>query len=155
MAINVNFIGRLGADCEVKELNNGEKFVSFRIAVDDFKNGQYETVWFEVSDYSEKALKIAPFLKKGKLLSVHGIERLRLYQSKTGEYNIGRDVTSYRLDFVNVGSGNTITNNQTENTLQNKELNSTITQVQTFPNQQVVSFDNLNNASSNDDDLPF
>ena len=159
MAINVNFIGRLGADCEVKELSNGRKFISFRIATDEFKKGQNETSWFDVSDFTENALRLAPFLKKGKMLNVHGVETIRLYQTKTGEYAIGRDVTAYRLDFVNIGGGdntNTQTYESTNTVSQNEVLNQQIQQ-QPTPVGQVVSFNNteVNTSYNNDDDLPF
>ena len=44
MAVKVNVIGRLGADAEVRESKNG-KFVTFRVATDEFKNNTNETVW--------------------------------------------------------------------------------------------------------------
>lgn len=101
MSVNVNIIGRLGADCEIKNSSNGKPFVVFRLATDEYKNGKNSTTWLNVVDYTEKTYKIASYLKKGALISLHGIETISLYTNKNGEVNFSRDVMSDRVDFVN------------------------------------------------------
>jgi single stranded DNA-binding protein len=158
MAVNVNFIGRLGADCEVKvNAKNGKQFVSFRVATDEFKNGKNETTWLSVMDFNEKALKMSPYLKKGSMVCVHGSETVSIYQSKNGEYVASRDIMSDRLDFVSGGSGNTATTKVESAT---DEMNcGTLKSVNQIEDQtKIVNLDNpqlMGMGPSNDDDLPF
>ena len=41
--INVNFVGRLGNDSEIRE-SNGKQFISMRVAVDDYNFSTKEKV---------------------------------------------------------------------------------------------------------------
>lgn len=117
MAVNVNIIGRLGADSEIKTNANGRPFVVFRLATDEFKNGKAETAWINVADYTEKTHKMAAYLKKGSLVNLHGVETIGVYTNKNGELNFSRDVISDRVDFVSSGaSGATTSNKQEEQT---------------------------------------
>lgn len=104
MAVNVNVIGRLGADSEIKTNSNGRPFVVFRLATDEFKNGKAETTWLNVADYTEKTHKMAAYLKKGSLVNIHGVETIGMYKNKNGENSFSRDVISDRVDFVSVGA---------------------------------------------------
>lgn len=106
MAVNINFNGRLGADCEVRTSARGNSFVRMRVATDEFRNGKIETAWLNVVDYSDKAQKMAPYLKKGVLISVHGIETVSSYKTKNGEFGISRDIIADRIDFISTNSTN-------------------------------------------------
>ena len=117
MAVKVNVIGRLGADAEVREGKNG-KFVTFRVATDEYKNNTNETIWLSVSDFTPRTLKLAEYLKKGKLIDVSGVESCRLYNDKNGQAQIARDILADRVEFVSAGtSGNT--SSTTESTATN------------------------------------
>lgn len=108
MSVKINVIGRLGADSEIREGKNGTKYVTFRLATDEFKNGKNDTVWMNVYDYSERGLKMAQYWKKGTMLDVSGIETIGVYQSKvSGEWLASRDVRAYNIDFVNGGGSGT------------------------------------------------
>ncbi len=66
---NVHFIGRLGADAEIK----GEKFVTFRIAVKGkgkYDDGTEKTNWFKIVFRGERAEKCLPYLTKGKMIAL-------------------------------------------------------------------------------------
>lgn len=98
--VHVQIIGRLGADAEVKTSKNGKSFISFRIATDEFKNGKNETSWLNVIDLTDKGQKMSPYLKKGTMVNVYGIETVDTYVNKLGETQISRDVVADRIDFV-------------------------------------------------------
>ena len=142
--INVNFMGRLGADAELKTSKGGKQFVSMRIATDEFKNGERGTTWINVSYYAEKGTKMLEFLKKGSAVSVLGVETVGTYQSKTGETMVSRDVIADRVDFVNLGkSGDTQSSETVADTgTFKKKANEAETVAATA-------------ASSSEDDLPF
>lgn len=105
--INVEFIGRLGADSEIRETKNGKKMVSFRVATDDFNGGERTTTWLNVMWTSDRAIKMQEHLKKGSHVDVRGVLRTSLYKTKAGESAISHDVFADRVDFVSSGSGTT------------------------------------------------
>ena len=111
MSVNINFIGRLGADAEVKESAKG-KFVVYRVATDvwDSQAKANKTEWFRVSDFSPRTLSIAEHLKKGRQVYVSGAEYVSQFVDKEGKTQVSRDVNAYVTDFVNSGnSGQTAT----------------------------------------------
>jgi len=104
--VDVFVIGRLAADAEVKDGKNG-KFLSFRMAVDDYdySNGEKTTAWFSVTCPNERAIRIKDYLTKGKMVKVNGSEHVRTYPAKDGSTQIGRDIAAYNIDFVSAGGG--------------------------------------------------
>jgi len=115
--VNVNFIGRLGADAELKTGKNGKQFVSMRVATDEFKNGEKSTAWLNVTWVNDRGIKMQEYLKKGSAVSVMGSETVSTYQSKNGETMVSRDILADRIEFVNLGkSGDTASNDATTGT---------------------------------------
>ncbi len=102
MSVYVQVVGRLGSDAEIKNGKNGQ-FVTFRMATDEFKNGKNETAWLNVMDASDRALKMAQYLKKGTMVNIHGVETCDVYQNRNSEYQVSRDIRADRVDFVNSG----------------------------------------------------
>lgn len=166
MAVNINIIGRLGADSEIKESKLGHKYVTFRIACNEYRNNQEETSWFNVFDYSERALKMAQYWKKGSMLQVFGTETVRIYQNQNGENAIGRDIRAYSVDFVNAGGNSTQVaeaNTAAQTTAPNTTAQAVATPrsataptMGTFapPTSQAPSF-STPVANTDSDDLPF
>lgn len=112
--VNVEFIGRLGADSEVKTGKSGNQFLSFRAATDEYRNGKNEASWLNVVYTGERAIKMHQWLTKGKAVSVHGVENVSTYIDRNGQVQVSRDVMADRVDFVNVGgSGQTQSNTST------------------------------------------
>jgi len=104
--VNVNVIGRLGADAELIDGKNG-KFASFRMATDDRKNGEKITSWFRVTFNGDRAGKIVEYLTKGKLVNVIGTESVGTYTAKDGSVQVSRDINASNIDFISVSSGST------------------------------------------------
>lgn len=145
----INFTARLGRDAEVRTAQNGRQFVSFTCATDAFINGKNETMWFTVIDYTDRTLKIAQYLTKGKLVSICGEYTDRLYLNKNNEQQISRDVKSMKIDFISNGQSG-----ETESST--SEVSQQPTQSQPQP-QASAPFPSMAAAmpSVNDDDLPF
>lgn len=161
--INVNFVGRLGADAELKKDSFQRDFVSFSVAVDEFRGGQNETAWMRVTASGDRAVKMQPYLKKGSLVSIHGVESVRLFTSASGTTGVSRDVRADRMEFVKVGAANGTTTASTTTASAPQTTVATPTQdvdmanisCGTFATQtlepQVVGV----SSSNHDDDLPF
>lgn len=142
--VNINVIGRLGADAELIDGKNGQ-FASFRLAVDDRKNGKKETTWFRVTLNGDRAGKIVEYLTKGKLVNVIGTETVGTYQAKDGTTQISRDISASNVEFISVGSGSTTTETSTETTAETVSTGELKKPVIKVAETTVTS----------DDDLPF
>lgn len=101
--IIVNFVGRLGTDAESRQTKSGTEFIALKVACDEFKNNTTSTTWMNVYDWSVKTKKMLPYLKKGSLVSIQGLETINAYLSRNGEPMFNRDVSALNIDFVNVG----------------------------------------------------
>lgn len=97
----VILVGRLGADAELKHVNNGANTVaSFRIATtDDYKpkdGGEAHVEWSQCSLWGKRAEGLSQFLTKGSKVYVEGKLRTRSYE-KDGQK---RYVTEINVDDV-------------------------------------------------------
>lgn len=141
----VDFNGRLGADSELKPSKNGSQFLSMRVASDDFANGETTTTWVSVVWSGERAIKMANHMKKGSLVSIHGVLRTSLYKAKNGESAISHDVLADRVDFVGGGKSGTTQSNE-----------SSVVDTGTFKKTEKPTVTTEVAEAANDaDDLPF
>lgn len=144
--VNVNFIGRLGADAELRTSKGGKQYVAMRVATDEFKNGEKGTAWINVTYHGDRAVKMHEYLKKGSAVSVMGSETVGTYQNKNGETQVSRDVLADRVDFLNLGKSG------------DGQTNEASTDTGTFkPKEQEAEMVTAAAASASDgaDDLPF
>lgn len=143
--VNVNIIGRLGADAELINGKNGP-FLSFRMAVDDRKrNGDKTekiTSWFRVTLNGERSSKLVEYLTKGKLVNVTGTESVGIYNSKDGTPQVSREVSANNIEFISVGSGSTASDSST-------------TEVTTGKLAEKPKVEVAATANDPEDDLPF
>lgn len=80
------FAGRLGRDGEVRTTPSGKQVLNFSLAVDTFGGGdKKETLWVACAVWGERADKLAPFMAKGKQVTVSGDIGLRSYTTQSGE----------------------------------------------------------------------
>lgn len=148
--INVLFNGRLGADAEVRQGKEGREFISFRVAVNEKRGGERKTSWMNVRSANTK---IAPYLKKGTLVSITGDEEVNTFISKNGETQFSRDVRAFNIDFINAG-------NSTENESgENRTTTTSVGETTITPTEVPMSCGTLKPqmvATTEDvDDLPF
>lgn len=148
MPVNVNVVGRLGKDAEVINGQKGQ-FLSFSLATDEFKNGERGTTWLRVNSNN---VKMAEWLKKGKMVNVIGTETVRTYQDKNGSTQVARDVNAVSLEFVSIGSGQTTNESSTESVQQSETNPATaITTGKLNPPKAATVY----TQAVEDDDLPF
>ena len=149
MAVNVNIVGRLGKDAEVISGQRGQ-FLSFSLATDEFKNGERGTAWLQVN-YNN--IKMAEWLKKGKMVTVIGTETVRTYQDRNGQTQVGRDVNAVSVEFVNIGSGQTQSDSASATSAKETRASAPITTGTLTPPKTVPPV--AETPSVDDDDLPF
>ena len=83
------FIGRLGADPEVRYTPDGTMVVNFRLATDlqwKDKNGEkiQRTEWHRIVAYGKLAEICSNYLSKGKLIFIEGRIQTRSWEDKDG-----------------------------------------------------------------------
>lgn len=98
----VYFAGNLGADAETVTAN-GKEFVSFSVAV---KLSKEDTEWVRVST---SQTSLAPYLKKGTLVSVVGTESVQVYTDKSGQAKAQSKVSALRIQLLGGGQGQSST----------------------------------------------
>ena len=128
---NVNIIGRLTKDVEVRKTSTNKSVSSFSIAVDNLatKDGEKTTSFFNCNAWNNVAETLSKYTRKGDRIAISGSLIQRNYDNKNGE--------KISVVEINVNSI-TLIENKKENTSAAKE------------NKPVE-----NDNKINDDDLPF
>ena len=128
---NVNIIGRLTNNVEVRKTSTNKSVSSFSIAVDNLatKDGEKTTSFFNCNAWNNVAETLSKYTRKGDRIAISGSLIQRNYETKNGAKN--------SVVEINVNSI-TLIENKKENTSAAKE------------NKPVE-----NDNKINDDDLPF
>ncbi|MBV8171060.1 MAG: single-stranded DNA-binding protein [Candidatus Eremiobacteraeota bacterium] len=82
---HIVLVGRLVADPELRQTQQGIPVTSFRIAVDRQRGrdgGEKQTDFFGVSIWRQRAERAAEFLQKGRLVLISGRCQIREYTDK-------------------------------------------------------------------------
>jgi single-strand DNA-binding protein len=106
---SVKLIGHLGQDPEVKNLDNGNKFVKFSLATSDSFtaiNGskQEQTQWHNIVVWGNLAGICEKYLKKGKEIAIDGRLTYRNWEDKNGTKHVSSEIVANEMLFV--GSNN-------------------------------------------------
>ena len=128
---NVNIIGRLTKDVEVRKTSTNKSVSSFSIAVDNLatKDGEKTTSFFNCNAWNNVAETLSKYTRKGDRIAISGSLIQRNYDNKNGE----------KISVVEINV-NSIT------LIENKKENAS-----TQSENKAVENDN----KINDDDLPF
>ena len=89
MQNNVQLIGHLGRNPEVKTLNNGNKVAKLLLATSEYRKNdkgekQTHTPWHNVCAWGNAATIAEKFLIKGKKIAINGKLSNRMYTDATG-----------------------------------------------------------------------
>ena len=96
-------VGRLVAQPEAKESENGKKYLNFTIAVPrSYKNadGEYETDFLDVVTFGQIADTTAEYCKKGDMIGVKGRVETSVYENETGEKKKTTQIIADRITFL-------------------------------------------------------
>ena len=104
MKRSMSVMGYVWNDPELKLTQNGSQFVTFRLANSAFGDpkdatGKEISSWFNVTVYNPQLQKLAQTIKKGSCIDIIGDYKDRLYQSKDGSIQIGRDIIASAIYF--------------------------------------------------------
>ena len=108
----VNLIGRLGKDPELKEFSNGGKVCNVTIATSerwtDKNSGEQreETEWHNLVFNGKLAELAAQYLKKGDAVSVTGKIKTRSWAGDDGQTRYRTEIACYELQFLSNGRNN-------------------------------------------------
>jgi single-strand DNA-binding protein len=101
---NINFIGRLTRDCDLKFASgSGSAVCKFSVAVDrDFKNkdGNKEADFLNCVIFNKAAESLSPYLVKGKLVGITGRVQTGNYTNKEGNRVYTFDVMVEKTKFL-------------------------------------------------------
>lgn len=93
---HIVLVGRLVADPELRQTQQGVSVTSFRIAVDRprSKDGERQTDFFGVSVWRQRAERAAEFLQKGRLVLISGRVQIREYTDRDNNKRTAVDVVA-------------------------------------------------------------
>jgi single-strand DNA-binding protein len=100
----VDIIGHLGADPDLRRLDDQTPVASFSVAMTERWNGdegekQERTEWVRVTAFGKKAEIVGKYLKKGSYVSVEGSLRTRRYD-KDGVAHFATEVRANNIGFL-------------------------------------------------------
>lgn len=107
---NVELIGRLGKDPQVKVFEDQNKIANFTLATTEVyndRNGerQEKTEWHNVVVRGKRVQVAENYLKKGALVHISGPKRTRSYQDNQGNDRQIVEIIANRLTLLPSGSG--------------------------------------------------
>ena len=96
-------VGRLVARPELKESENGNKYVNYTVAVQrSYKNadGVYETDFLDVVSFGPVAEKTADYCQKGDMVGIKGRVETSLYENENGEKKKSTQIVADNITFL-------------------------------------------------------
>ncbi len=109
MLNNVNLIGRLTKDPELKYTQNGKAVTTFTLAVNrSYTNaqGEREADFIPIVAWGKIAENCATYLGKGSLVAVEGRIQVRTYEAKDGGRRWVTEIVSAAVYFLDSKNGN-------------------------------------------------
>ena len=112
-------VGRLVAQPEVKESENGKKYTNFTIAVQrSYKNadGVYETDFLDVVSFGPMAETTCEYCQKGDMVGVKGRVETSSYENEDGEKRKSTQIITDRITFLSSSK-----NKETESEIESED----------------------------------
>lgn len=127
----LHIAGRLGRDPESRFTPSGQKLTKLVIAVNVYKAGKEETMWFNVTVWGDEFDKMLAYCKKGTALIVVGeMSKPEIYTDKEGRPQASLNMTAKILHFSPFGG--TDSNKQDQGATSNYTPQSQQTQNQNY-----------------------
>lgn len=98
----VNLIGRITADLELKEASNGTKWTGFSLALNSKNSkGEDEVDFINIIAFNELAVNVVKHLGKGSRIGVTGRIKTSNYKHEKHDIVIyNTDIVASRIDFL-------------------------------------------------------
>ena len=105
--VNVwTFSGRVGADAELRRMQNGEPVLEFRVANDIGFGEKRTTQWVSCSLWGKRGEAVANYVKKGDRITVSGSVKLEEFQKRDGTPGAKLAVRVNELDLAGRSDSN-------------------------------------------------
>lgn len=102
---NVNLVGRLTKDIEIKKTNSGKEVATFSLAVNDKKvNDQQVSFFFNIVAWEQCARYLKQYVGKGDMIGVNGRLTTRSYQNTRGDKVTVTEVVAEDVMLLNKAS---------------------------------------------------
>ncbi|AHI53434.1 single-strand DNA-binding protein [Spiroplasma sabaudiense Ar-1343] len=101
----VQLIGRITKDLELRNSSAGKSFVAFTLAVSSYSSGKEFTNFIPCFAWERSAENMAKYLSKGSLIAVEGSISARS-ENKDGVYQNIVTVTAQRVEFLESRNSN-------------------------------------------------
>ncbi len=115
-----SFIGRCGRDAEILQGSSGENYVALNVAESYYSKGETKTRWYKVYANFPRALKLAQYWKKGRLLEIVGEfaqDGVKIYEDKQGKPQYQIVINAFRIEFPPIGKKKDETTDNTNGTI--------------------------------------
>lgn len=112
------FVGRVGADCEVRYTQQGKPVADFSVAIDQGKNSngdKRDALWIKAVLWEKKAEALAQYITKGKMVAVSGPVSTEAWVDKQSGNARSKIVVTVR-EFTFCGGGKNEDGGQQPNT---------------------------------------
>ena len=102
MLLKTQFIGNLGAEATVRQQQNGDNAISFRVAVTEKRKDQDITTWINCTIWkrADQGTTIAQYLTKGQKVYIEGKPSVRAYQDQSGNTQASFDVMVNHVELL-------------------------------------------------------
>ena len=148
---NVNLVGRITKDIEIKKTNSGKEVTTFSLAVNDKKvNDQQASFFFNIVAWEQCARYLKQYAGKGDLIGVNGRLTTRSYQNTRGEKVTVTEVVADDVMLLNKAKQQQ-TSNQNTNLFYNAYQEQKSYAQSQLANEQYVDA----TIDIDSDDLPF
>lgn len=91
--------GRVVADAQVKSTTNGNAFVTFRFANNEYTDKDGTTFWLSVSSFDPSIINRAKYITKGKPLTLVGNYSNKVYAAKDGTCQVDNELRLIEMFF--------------------------------------------------------
>jgi|SRR6185369_1451078 len=99
MSSEIHILGNLGADAELRFLQNGDPVTSFSICSNEYSpNGETQS-WYNVSLFNNSQ-DIAQYLTKGTGLYLKGRLKPKMWEGRDGKTRLTLNVSTNKIEFT-------------------------------------------------------
>ncbi len=105
----VELLGRVGADPELRQTQNGTAVVQLRLATDRRsrdESAETQTDWHTVVCWDKQAEAVAQYVRKGERVYVAGRLNQHSWETDSGERRSRTEVHAHEVIFLGASNGN-------------------------------------------------
>ena len=113
---HIMIAGNLGADPDKRKTPSGQTVTTLRVAVNNRRGGQDETLWWRATLWGDSHDKMVSYLKKGSSVLIHGtMSKPEIYTDRSGNPQVSLNMTAYNVSFSPFGKGSSSDDTQQSN----------------------------------------